>query len=361
VDAHERKRFLRGFCLLAALAAVFSVWVDAGLGGETAVVYMDDLATAGAALAAAFLCARAARRHSGRLRRFWWLLAAACGAWTLGEAIWAVYDLALGGDVPAASFADAAYLTAMVLAGAALLVHPALRGRAIAKSRSLVDGLVLAAALFFLGWTLVFEPVRQTADLASLGGLVTLAYPLGDIVLIFLIVLVIRGATNGVRLELWCLLAGLLALSLSDAVYSYLTNVTSYSSGSAIDVGWFAGYLGLALAALCSRPAPAAEPRAEAAPSLTTAALVAPFLPMLGALTLVSIKLGLGHRLDGVTLTVAFVLIVLVLVRQLLVVVDLLAPGRETEDNVPVRLLAAIGGAEADRPAEPAAIPRLAP
>ena len=357
VDALERRFLFRGLGLLAALGVVFAVWVATGLGGERTAVYFDDIATFLAALVAAVLCARAARRHSGRLRLFWWLLSAACGAWTIGEATWAVYDLALSG-VPASSWADAGYLAALVPTAAALLVHPALRGRALARSRSLVDGLVLATALFFVAWTLILEPVQRTADLTSLDGLVTLAYPLGDVVIVFLVVLVIRGTTVGERLDLWCLLGGLLAITCSDAVYSYLTNVTNYSSGNVIDTGWFVGYLGIALAARCARPDRRAVPRAEPTRSLSTAAVVAPFLPMIGALALAAVRVQRGHHVDNVTLTVAFVLVGLVLVRQMLLFIDLLAPERELEGSVPDRLLVSLGGTAAEKRPELASPPR---
>ena len=356
VDAGERRRFFHGLWLLAALGAIFAIWVETGLGGKETAVHVDDLATMVAALVAAVFCARAARKHAGRIGVFWWLLSAACVAWTLGEGIWSIYDFS--GGVPVSSWADAAYLAALLPTAAALLVHPAMRGRAIAKSRSLVDGLLLAAALFFLSWTLVLEPVQRTTDLTSLDGLVTLAYPLGDVVIVFLIVLVIRGTMIGERQDLWCLLAGLLAITCSDAVYSYLTNVANYSSGNVIDVGWFVGYLGLALGALCSRSDHVTERRRQASPSLSTPAVVAPFLPLLAALALAGVRIQLGYRLDGVTLTIAFVLVGLVLVRQSLLVVDLFAAERELEGDVPGRLLVALGGGGADRSAELSSTPR---
>jgi hypothetical protein len=119
-----------------------------------------------------------------------------------------VYDLALPGGVPTSSWADAAYLAALPLVALALLAHPALHGRAIRKSRSLVDGLVLAASLLFLTLTFVIEPIGQTADLTRLDGLVAIAYPLGDVVIVFLVAMVMRAMTNNARLYLWCLLGG---------------------------------------------------------------------------------------------------------------------------------------------------------
>jgi hypothetical protein len=338
-----------GLWALAASSTAFAVWIGAGVGGSTVVVYVDDLATAGAALLAAGLCALAARRHTGRLRLVWTLFAAACAAWTIGESAWAAYELS--GDVPVSSWADVAYLAALPLAAAALLVHPALQGRVLARSRTLVDGLLLAAGVFFLGWALVLEPVGRTADLGSVDGLVTLAYPLGDVVIVFLVVLVIRGLTDVRRLDLWCLLGGLLATTCSDAVYSYLAGVEDFATGGVIDTGWFTGYLAIGLGALVSQPASIAPRTPADSDSLSSAAVLAPFVPMLGALTVVTIRVQTGGGLDGVTLCAALLLVGLVLARQTLLLLDLLARGGN--GGVADRILAALGGAAAEPGPDP--------
>jgi diguanylate cyclase len=351
----RQRHIVRAFWALVALTAVFALWTWRSLGGEEVTLYVDDLATVAAALIAMAVCIRAALGQEGRLRLFWWLIGLALAAWALGEVIWAYYDLVLG-DIPAASWADAAYLAALPLTAAALLIHPALHGRASGKTGSLVDGGVLAASLFLLAWTLVLEPVREQTDLSSLGGLVTLAYPTSDVVIVFLVVLVIRGTTGGTRRDLWCLLAGLLLIAFSDAVYTYLTNVTNFSSGSVIDTGWFAGYLAIALGALSVRARPALERRAAPSHVLSPTAIVAPFVPLLAALLFVAIRIELGHELDRVTLIVAFVLVGLFLVRQVLLLVHLLSRREEIEGSVADRLVAALGEAAADPPDRSAAV-----
>jgi len=349
----KRERVLPAFVLTGSLVVVFAAWIAGGVGGETTMRYVDDIATAAAAAAATAFCVRAGMRYQGQLRLSWWLFAAACGAWALGELIWALYDLVLGTSVPVPSWADAAYLAAIPPTAAALLVHPAIRGRAIGKMRSLLDGLVIAAALLFIGWTLLLEPLWHTSDLSTLGGIVTLAYPLGDIVILLLIVLVIRGTTGGVRLGLWCLLVGLLAITLSDSMYGYLTEVKNYATGDVIDTGWFAGYLGIALAAYFARSEAGSRRRVPASPSLTSAAVVTPFLPLFGALSLVAIRTELGHRLDRVALFMAFALVGLVLLRQVLLLADLIAPGRGQEAPLADRLVAAVEGANPHQGREP--------
>jgi hypothetical protein len=342
-------RSFRALCVVSALSAVFGAWVAAGLGGETTTRAFDDLATIAAVVVAAALCARAARRHVGRLRLHWWLLTAGCGAWALGEVLWACYDL-VSGTVPETSWADVAYLAALPPVAAALLVHPALRRRAIGTTRALVDGLVLAASLLFAAWSLVLEPLQRSADLTNLAGLVTAAYPVGDVVIIFLVVVVIRGTTSSARFDLWWLLVGLLMIAFSDAVYSYLTQVRSFSTGGIVDTGWFAGYLAIAVGAWCARSPAVVQSRQRPSRALTPAAIVVPFLPMLAALLLVAARLESGQRLDHLSLTLAFVLVGLVLLRQILLLVDLLVPAGEPRDGVANRLVAAVGEVVADEP-----------
>ena len=341
-------RFLKGAGILACATALFAAWVGWGIGGEASVRYVDDLATVLAAFTATLLCVRAGTRQASELRRFWWLLAGACGAWTIAESIWAVYELILKDPVPVPSWADIGYLAGIPLAALALVCHPAMRGSGTQKARSVLDGLIVATALLFLSWTVVLGPLWQSTDLSTLGGFVALAYPFGDVVIIFFIVLAIREGTGDGRLALWCLFGGLLATALSDTAYSYLTGVKSYETGSLIDTGWFAGYLGIALGAFCSHARDSvAHGTGLSLPS--PASFLIPFLPVVGALSLASVQLQLGHRLDDVAWITAFGLIALVLARQGLLVLDLVAPGEGQEAVAVKRLARAAFGRDGSR------------
>ena len=159
--------------------------------------------------------------------------------------------------------------------------------------------------------------------------------------LLFLVVLVMRGTTRRERLDVWWLLAGVSLISLSDEV-SYLANVRSFSTGGLVDAGWFAGYLAIGVGALCSHSHAAVQPRLSA-PTLTRAAIVAPFIAILGALSLVAVRFGPGHRLDGVSLTLAIALVAFVLLRQMLLLVDLIFIPEYADRGIADRLVAAVG------------------
>jgi len=329
VRTHLERRAGIGFALLAC--ALIAAWLAWQPGGETLATWIDDVATVVAALVATLLCVRTGAAQRSRIRTFWWLLAAATGAWTAAEIAWAVYDLALG-DVPAVSWADAGYLAAIPLTAAALFVHPALRGGGSSRARALLDGLAVATALLFLSWTVVLGPLWERSDLSQLGDAVALAYPFGDGVLVFFVVLAVHRMTGAERLSLALLLGGLLAMAVGDSAYAYLTGVAEFDSGGPLDVTWIAAYLGIGLSAWCAAPCTGARPRAAplaraaADPAAAPlAALVVPFVPMLAALVVLGAQVQLGHRPDRPGLAAALVLVVLVLTRQALLLRDLRA------------------------------------
>jgi hypothetical protein len=342
------RRFLGAAGAVALVTGLAGAWVGLRIGGARATLWVDDVLTPLAALIACVLCLRARTRHVGRMRLFWSLLAGAGALWTLAEVVWGYYALILDVEVPVPSWADVGYLSAIPVTVAALVAHPATGGGGTRKARSVFDGLLIATALLFLSWTLVLGPLWRSADLSTWTGVVALAYPFGDVVIVFFVVLAIRGMTGADRLSLWCLLAALLAMALSDSTYTYLTEVGRYTSPSLIDTGWIAAYLGIALAAFSSRSGgaavPAAVSRAERSrPSL--ASLIAPLLPVLLALSVAAVEIRLGHRLDHAAWLMAFGLIALVLTRQGLMVRELLTPGCDAQAGLMQRLTdAALGG-----------------
>jgi hypothetical protein len=301
----------------------FALWIGLRIGGNRCVLIVDDIGTAAAALAATALCARAAIRQDGRLRLTWGLLAAACGCWSLAEITWAVYDLVLDQAVPVPSWADVGYLGAIPLAVGALWCHPVLHAAQTRRLRTFFDGLVIATALLLTSWTLVLGPLWRSTDLSTLGGVVALAYPFGDVVIIFFVLLAIRRVRAGNRTVLVCLLGGLLAMALSDSVYTYLSETHTYGTSSPIDTGWFAAYLGIGLAAFWSASGWERVTPTERRAATTRTAFLTPFVPALLALGVVAVELTFGHTLDGPATLMALALVMLVLARQGLLALEL--------------------------------------
>jgi hypothetical protein len=252
-------------------------------------------------------------------------MGAASAAWTIAEVIWGVYDVVLRVPVPIPSWADVGYLSAIPLAAAALLSHPAMHEQNRHQARATLDGIVVATSLLFLSWTLVLGPLWRHSDMSSLGGIVDLAYPFGDVVMLFLVVLVMRSMKTGDRFALGCVLGGLVAMACADSTYAYLTEVGKYSTGNLVDTGWVVAYLALALGAYCSTGG-ATVRVARPVGSSSTLSLVVPFVPVIGALVASAIEVALGRKLLLTDWVMAVVLTVLVLARQGLFLFDEFGP-----------------------------------
>ncbi|MFZ2056847.1 MAG: hypothetical protein WAV54_05515, partial [Acidimicrobiales bacterium] len=266
-------------------------------------------------------CLFAGKRQSGAARRFWILLGLALGAWTFAEVVWGLYDLVLHVAVPVPSWADVGYLGAIPLAAAALLCHPGMRSAGSYRARSTLDGLAIGSAVLLLSWTFVLGSLWRHTDLTTAGGIVALAYPFGDMVIIFLIFLSVRSMTATGRRPLLWVLVGLLAMAVSDSTYAYLVEVGHYSTGNLVDIGWVVGYLAIAVGA-SGDAGQAVRARSDEPTEASLASLVTPYVPVLLALSVVTFELELHHQVDRLSWLTGLGLAMLVIARQALVLVD---------------------------------------
>jgi hypothetical protein len=217
--------------------------------------------------------------------------------------------------VPVPSIADIGYLGALPFAAAALLSHPSYRARRHVHLRWPLDAAIVATATLFLSWTFVLAPVWRTSDLTATAGIVSVAYPFGDVVLLCLLVGVVRGLEGAVPRALWCALLGLSAMALSDSAYTYLTVSRGYETGNLIDVGWVAAYLSIAVGA-CWHQSDRAHARPARPTAEATVRVVVPFVPTLLALAVIALRAKMGYTIDTTALLLAFALSGLVVVRQ---------------------------------------------
>ena len=303
------------------IAVSFFVWLVLHVGGQHGVRDFDDSVTALSALSAAAACLLAASRQRGAAHRFWLLLGLACVAWTLAEVIWGVYDVVLSEAVPVPSWADVGYLGAYPLAAAALLCHPGMHATGSHKARATLDGLAIGTAVLLVSWTFVLGPLWRHTDLTTAGGLVALAYPFGDVLIIFLIILSVRSMDTTGRHALFCVLLGLFAMAVADSTYAYLVEVGRYSTGNLVDVGWVVGYLAIAVGA-SNDAGQVVRARFDEGDEASLLSLVTPYVPVLLAMSVLTFEVEHHHRVDRFSWLTGFGLALLVIARQALVLLD---------------------------------------
>jgi diguanylate cyclase (GGDEF)-like protein len=170
---------------------------------------------------------------AGRERPAWVLIGLAILSWSAGEIYWTA-AIENNPNAPYPSPADIGYLLfyPLAYAGLALLVR--------AKADELdwrlwMDGLIAALGTAALGATFVFDFVASHTTGTPLQVATTLAYPLGDIAMLALVV----GATALTRWRpgrTWSLLlAGLSALVVADIAYTLQSTEAILPSGNWID------------------------------------------------------------------------------------------------------------------------------
>ncbi|MFI6843726.1 EAL domain-containing protein [Kitasatospora sp. NBC_00085] len=238
-------------------------WTGIGLGGVAAIVVGVRL-----------------NRPSHAL--FWYLLALANLSFTAGEVVQVIQleFLHLGSPFP--SVADGFYLAEYLLYAAGVLGF--IRWRTAHQDRaSLLDALILTMGLALLAWIYLILPYARNPDLSWFQKAVSMAYPLGDVIVLFLLLrlLVPRGGSSR---ALQLLTVGTVGLLISDLLYGLILLHGDWHIGTPVDLGWAAFYTAWGAAALhpsmveLTRPVPSQEVdlgRGRLA-LLTVASLIAP-------------------------------------------------------------------------------------
>ena len=181
------------------------------------------------------------RIHRPASKLPWLLLAAGSALFWLGDLYTYSYPHLLGADVPFPSPGDALYVAMypVMMAGLLLLVRRRNAGR---DRNGLIDGLILTVGLSLPAWIALMAPYVHMDDLSLLGKMVSVAYPVGDVILVGAVV---RLALDAGRREpaFYLLTASIVLLLITDFAYGLLTLHGLYDHQLWLDAGWIGSYL----------------------------------------------------------------------------------------------------------------------
>ena len=212
------------------LVVILYDWL--GIGGSG----LDSLVNSGVydavIVSAGLACLLKARDADGE-RGAWLLIAAGILAWAAAEVYWAL-EIEDNPAAPYPSPADIGYLAFYPLAGAGLVQLVRARARQL-DWRLWVDGLIAALGTAALGAAIVFEFVADRTSGSTLEVATTLAYPLGDIVMLALVVGIV-ALTRWRPGPTWTLLLlGLGTMAFADIAYTLQTNGVGILSGDWVE------------------------------------------------------------------------------------------------------------------------------
>src|SRR4051795_4122522 len=155
-----------------------------------------------------------------------------------------------------------------------------------------IDSLIMTLGLSLLSWVALIAPYLHDDSMGTIAKLVSIAYPLGDILLL---AATIRLAVDSGRREpaFYLLALSIVALLVTDFAYGLVTLKGAYDGQVVLDVGWISFYLLWGAAALHPSMRGLERPAADRDPKLTPFRLV-----LLTGASLIAPAVELVHELD---------------------------------------------------------------
>ncbi|WP_413801611.1 putative bifunctional diguanylate cyclase/phosphodiesterase [Streptomyces iranensis] len=316
--------------VLALVCGGYAAGAIVGWGSSQLALVMGDFGLSAAAFAATASCLWHGRRHAGRLRPAWLLFAASSAMAGLGNAVWGWYEVVLGRPVPTPSVADFCFLLFAPPAIVGMLVlakRPTSRARWICLG---LDAWLIAGSLVTLSWSLALAHTGEFgADGASVArGALSLAYPLLDIVLVSMVIVLHFRRSSGNRSAINTAIAAFALTVLCDALFTSPLLREHYRSGQILDAGWFAGSALLAYAPWVARREAAQNPPSarrspqQSVPIAGSLAALAPYLAAAVCTLGVLSNVMDGRPIDGVVLFTACAVVLALVVRQAIMLMD---------------------------------------
>ncbi|MEU9301060.1 EAL domain-containing protein [Streptomyces sp. NPDC048269] len=327
--------------LLAVVCGGYAVGAALNWGSEDVAEIMGDFGLSAAGLLAAISCCSYARAIDSRERPAWLLFAFSSLMGASGNAVWGWYEVILGQDVPKPSLADFAFLCFAPPAIVGLLVlakRPVTRAGWVCLG---LDSWLIGGSLLTLSWSLALAHAARTAQSGAPGSVpraaLSLAYPLLDIALVSMVLVLHfrRSETN--RSAVNTAIAALALTVLSDALFTSPLLSAEYQSGQLLDAGWFAGSLLLAYAPWGARrvhpgPEPAGHPRVERPHSRPITGSLTALTPYLAAAVC---TLGIlynvvdGRKVDRMVVFTGCTVVLALVIRQGIMLLDNIALTQE--------------------------------
>ena len=199
-----------------------------------------------------------------------WLLSAALFFFAIAQTVWLIgHEFLFTGSAPVPWWSDLFFLLQFPCFFLALLLFPCAPERGpqgLVRLSMLLDSLLLMGAAAIISWYFLLAPLYLASTLSLLGKITSLAFPVADLGVLFLLVVFFTHAKRpqARRVTLVLLIVALLLLLIGDAWFADLSLSGGYQPGDPPDVFWLLCYLLFPLAALVQyqliRRAPAPVP-----------------------------------------------------------------------------------------------------
>lgn len=310
-------KFLWAAGLTAAIiAAVGVLLMNSGQATARGVGDLVTLILLAAALACAVGTHRAAR---GRNRAAWRWQSIALAGWLVADIGWTYYTVVRGLDhAPYPSAADVVYVLYPIGGCLALASFPP--GNRRFRLRVILDGVIVSVALFEAIWQSMLREVYQSGAHNPLRFAVTVAYPVTDVLIVAVALMVLPRVRGRLRAVVWLLAVGALLNAVADVGNFYTSG--DRQTTALVYLCWVGAILATIAAALLARRDTDTVESTEPKPTVTTSVdLWLPYAAVAVAVGVCSIQF-LRQLAHGPLLVTTVVLLVAVALRYAIVLLE---------------------------------------
>jgi len=278
-----------------------------------------------------FMAAKRSIAHSKRMGIAWGTMALAMLFYALGDSSWALLEIWLK-ESPFPSIADFFYLMYYPVFLVGIVLLPSRPETTTNRINRFIDITIVMASAMLGFWAFLIGPsIQSSAGIPASTQAILLAYPVGDLVILWAMLLILYNHPDEKNNSPILLLAtGLLSMIVFDSVYSYQSLLGTYTSGGYLDVGWIISTLVIGLGGvhqILSNKVGNVElsnPHNEAPKNwIKTITLVMPYIWLALAYVILMRYKFISLPMDFQSLSIAVGgIIVLVLIRQVITLFD---------------------------------------
>ncbi|MFP7492894.1 DUF4084 domain-containing protein [Terribacillus saccharophilus] len=304
------------FAFMIIYLIIYYSWILLFRNDEIFLTLGGNLLSVFACFIASFLLLRAARRIKQADRLFWLLMAAGMICGLLAEFVWLFTEDLLHLEVPFPGLPDVFYLLQYGLYLIAFCHKIWEERKDKQRFAFLFDILIIMIVATTFSWHFLIQPMVLAGHITSFTLGVSLAYPLGDLALLF-------GAFSLYYTKNWLsspvvrlISVGLQIQIITDSIYLYLISIDGYHSGSWLDPIFMLANLFIGYAGWLQHTDGKYEETAAVPGQISIGKLAYPYISVV---LLFAFMVGHSAQLDAVSFG-AGMAIILVIAKQLFVI-----------------------------------------
>lgn len=205
-------------------------------------------------LLATIWLAHAYKRSRDDDRPFWLLLSFGTFSFVIAEVIWFIYESVLLLEVPYPGSPDIFYILNLIFYLIAFSYKLKMEKKYLSITKFIFDIFLVMTVYTTFFWYFLIKPIVENNTVPAMELALSLFYPLGDLALLFfIVVLFVNGRHLFHRYTTFFLLAGVLVQITADIGFMLMQNADSYDSGSFLDPLFILGLMLIGYTGLLQR------------------------------------------------------------------------------------------------------------